>query len=303
MSTRDLALTFAGGGNRAFYQLGLLNRWGDRLLGRACGVAACSAGACVVTFYLTGRQEEIADYWRERRGHVRKNLEWRRVLRGESPAPHGPIYREVLEFAFSRGGLERVRESPFPILVLAAAFPRLVPAGVAVATGIGAYQVEKAIRRRMIHPSFGRSLGFRPFVFDARECETAEELADLVIASSATPPFTPIGMFRGSRLLDGGMVDNAPAFVGDEIPGAARNLVLLTRPYPEGVTGRRGRRFYVAPSEPVPISRWDYTRPHLLDETIALGERDAERFGADLDAFLAPADPRGNSESAVSHPY
>ena len=289
MSTRDLALTFAGGGNRAFYQLGLLNRWAGRLLPRVCGIAACSAGACVVTFHLTGRQEEIADYWRERRAHVRKNLEWRLVLHGKSPAPHGPIYREVLEFAFSRGGLERVRECPFPILVLAAEFPRLMPPGVAVATGIGAYQVEKALRRRMIHPSLGRSLGFRPFVFDARLCETPTELADLVIASSATPPFTPIGMFRGSRLLDGGMVDNAPAFVGDDVPGADRNVVLLTRPYPEGVTGLQGRRFYVAPSEPVPISRWDYTRPHLLDETIALGERDAERFGAELDAFLDAA--------------
>ena len=26
---RDLALTFAGGGNRAFYQLGMLREWGD----------------------------------------------------------------------------------------------------------------------------------------------------------------------------------------------------------------------------------------------------------------------------------
>lgn len=286
MSRQDLAITFAGGGNRAFYQLGLLNRWGDRLLSRLCGIASCSAGACVVTFYLTGRQEEIADYWKARREHVRKNFEWRNVLRGQSPAPHGPIYREVLRFAYSNGGLERIRAFPVPILILAAAFPRLVPPGFAVATGIGAYQVEKAVRRKMLHPSLGRVLGFRPFVFDARDCETPDELADLVIASSATPPFTPIGSFRGNRLLDGGMVDNAPAFVADELPGATRNLVLLTRPYPEGVVGVRGRRYYVAPSEPVPISRWDYTRPELLDETIALGERDAERYGEHLERFL-----------------
>jgi predicted acylesterase/phospholipase RssA len=45
--TRDIALTFAGGGNRAFYQLGLLNAWQETLLPRTAVVAACSAGACV----------------------------------------------------------------------------------------------------------------------------------------------------------------------------------------------------------------------------------------------------------------
>lgn len=285
-AARDLAITFAGGGNRAFYQLGLLNRWAPRLLPRLRGIASVSAGACVVAFFLTGRQEEIADYWRRRREHVRKNFEWGNLLAGRSPAPHGPIYREVLLYAFSGGGLERVRACPFPLHVLAAGFPRLMPASLAVAAGIGAYQMEKAARPRMLHPRLGRALGFTPFVFDARDCESREELADLIVASSSTPPFTPIGSFRGTRLLDGGMVDNAPAFLADAIPGATRNLVLLTRPYPEGAAGRRGSRLYVAPSEPVPISRWDYTRPELLDATIALGERDAESYAGALDRFL-----------------
>ena len=34
---RDLGLTFAGGGSRAFYQLGLLERWGDQVLSK-CGI-------------------------------------------------------------------------------------------------------------------------------------------------------------------------------------------------------------------------------------------------------------------------
>ena len=121
---------------------------------------------------------------------------------------------------------------------------------------------------------------------DARACETAEELADLVIASSATPPFTPVGAFRDRRLLDGGLVDNVPAFVAEHDPAVRRNLVLLTRQYPDEVVGRRGTRLYVAPSEPVPVSRWDYTRPDLIEETVALGERDADRHAAALDALL-----------------
>jgi predicted acylesterase/phospholipase RssA len=286
VAERDLAITFAGGGNRAFYQLGLLNRWAERLLPRAAVIAGCSAGACVATMYLSARQEETHAFWRERRSHVTRNFTWSNVLRGQSPAPHGPIYRATLLHALDSGGFERVREQPFPLLVLASGFPRLAPAPLAVTAGIAAYQIEKAVRRRMVHPSLGRALGFRPFVYDARSCEGPEELTDLIIASSSTPPFTPLGTFRGQPLLDGGLVDNVPAFAAEADPAVRRNLVLLTRQYPREVTGWRGTRLYLAPSEPVPVSRWDYTRPELLDETIRLGERDAERYAPLLEELL-----------------
>jgi predicted acylesterase/phospholipase RssA len=286
MNSRDLAITFAGGGNRAFYQLGLMGLWAPRLLPRVAAIAAVSAGACVVTFLLSGRRDEVYAFWKERRSGVAKNFEWGKVLKGERPAPHARIYRETLLHAFDGGGLERIRSQPFPILVLAAGLPRFMPAGLAVATGLAAYSLEKRVRKRMVHPTLGRVVGFTPFVVDARECQTPEELADLVIASSATPPFTPVGRFRGRALLDGGLVDNVPAFVADAAPAVRRNLVLLTRPYPPEALGPRGPRLYLAPTGPVPISRWDYTRPELLEATIEMGEREARVHGPALDAFL-----------------
>ena len=121
---------------------------------------------------------------------------------------------------------------------------------------------------------------------DARECVTSGELCDLIISSSSTPPFTPVGFFEDQRLLDGGLVDNVPAFVADDVPGIRRNLILLTRQYPAGAVGRKGTRLYIAPTQPVPISRWDYTRPDLVEATIALGELDADRHRWALEAFL-----------------
>jgi predicted patatin/cPLA2 family phospholipase len=131
------------------------------------------------------------------------------------------------------------------------------------------------MRKEMIHPRWGKKLGFRPFIFDARNCQTAEELTDLILASSASPPFTPVGRFGGETLLDGGMVDNVPAFVAEQDPSLKLNIVLLTRPYPASVLGRHGKRYYIAPSSPVPIERWDYTQPTLLTDTIDMGEREA----------------------------
>jgi predicted acylesterase/phospholipase RssA len=284
---RNIAITFAGGGNRAFFQLGLMHRWAERLLPRTAAVAACSAGACVATLVLSGRETQTRAFWRARRAHLRRNFNLLEVLAGRSPIPHAPIYRDTLLCICAEGGLERIREAPFPVLVLTAVLPRALPASVSVLLGFGAYNVEKRLRKEMIHPSLGRRIGFRPYLVDARSCETPEELADLVLASSSSPPFTPVGTFRGKRLLDGGMIDNVPASAAEGVEAVRRNLVLLTRPYPRNVLGGHGERLYVAPSEPVPIERWDYTRPDLLDATIDMGEREAELHEPALRRFLA----------------
>ena len=275
MRNRDVAITFAGGGNRAFFQLGLMNRLAPLLAPRLGAIAACSAGACVATLWLAERAAETHDFWVKRREGVTRNLDLRRLLSREPLAPHGAVYRDTLLFSFRDGGYEKVVGQPFPIWILAARFPARWPSSLAVAAGLSAYSLEKAMRPKMIHPSFGQRLGFRPFIFDARDCRSPEELADLVLASSASPPFTPVGRFAGEALLDGGMVDNVPAFVAERDPAVKLNIVLLTRPYPPHVLGQSGARYYLAPSTPVPIERWDYTRPDRLSATIDMGEREA----------------------------
>ena len=130
-------------------------------------------------------------------------------------------------------------------------------------------------------------MGFAEYVIDARTCEDPEELADLVVASSSTPPFTPIGQFRGSALLDGGICDNVPASIPERDPAVKRNLVILTRPYPDGVVGEKGSRLYLQPSGPIPIERWDYTEKAGVEATLELGRADAERFRPQLRAWLA----------------
>ena len=284
---RNIGLTFAGGGNRAFYQLGLLHHWAEKLMPRTAAVAACSAGACVVTMFLAERERITRDFWRARRKHVTKNIDFTRILRRQAVIPHGKIYRDTLLCAYADGGLERVRAQPFPILVVTAAVPRVLTGAAAAMLGYSAYNLEKRVRRKMIHPTLAKRLGFRPHVVDARSCETPDELADLVIASSSTPPFTPIGNFRGKRLLDGGLIDNVPASVAEAVRGVEYNLVLMTRPYPPEVVGAQGKRLYIAPSIPPPVDPWDYTNADLVDQTIELGEREAAGHTPSLVSLLA----------------
>lgn len=289
---RSLALTLAGGGNRAFWQLGMLEQWWLELEPGLAAVAACSAGASMAVTWLSGRQNATHEYWMSRRAKVTRNFEWSRLLSGHRPTPHEPIYRDTLRFSLADGGLARIRGLPFPVMILTASFPGWMPVPLATVAGMTAYSIERQLAMGKLHPRSGRVIGFRPVVVDARTCEEPEDLVDLVLASSATPPFTSIGRHRGRRLLDGGMVDNAPAFVAEQAPEVVRNLVLLTRPYPPDSVGWKGSRLYLCPTEPVPINRWDYTSIERVDATVALGRSDAARHAAAMAEFLAQSPDR-----------
>ncbi len=286
MPDRRLGLVFAGGGNRAFYQLGLMQVWTD-VWARTAAVAMCSAGACVVAMLLSGRAEATADFWKQRRAHVRRNINWLHPLVGKPLAPHAPIYRDTLNFCLAEGGFERLRAQPFPLLVLTSRLPAGLPPKAATLVGLLAYNLEKKLKPGLVHPTWGQRLGFRPAIFDLRQCPTAAAATALILASSATPPFTPLGRVDGQVLLDGGLVDNVPAFVLDDRPDVARQVVMMSRPYPPQVVGRQGRRLYIAPLTPPPVSRWDYTRPDLVEATIEQGRREAALHRAALEAFLA----------------
>lgn len=263
-----------------------MNRWRERILPRVAVVSAVSAGAFVVTVMLSQREAEVADLWKTRSQGITRNFDWRRLLAGQRPTLHETIYREMLLHTLNEGGFERIRSQPFPILILTTAFPRRMPAMVAAMLGVGAYNIERMLRKQQLHPTLGRKLGLTAVVFDARDCQAPAELVDLIIASSATPPFTSVGAFSGRRLLDGGLIDNAPAFLIERVPGVSRSLILLTRQYPLALVGKQGRRLYIAPTASPPLKTWDYTHPDLIFDIVALGEQDAEDYEEVLSAFL-----------------
>jgi len=283
---RDVALTFAGGGNRAFYQMGLLQRLAHMLTPRLGAVAAVSAGACVAVVHFAQRHEETRSFWMHRRQGVTKNFEWKRLLAGKRPTPHGPIYRDTVIFAGREGGLERIRALPFPLLVLTAAYPRLVPGPAMFALGGALYTLERRLRPKNMHPSIATRIGLESVVHDARDCESPEELADLVIASSATPPFTPMGRFRDRTLLDGGLIDAAPAHLAEAVEGVTKSVVLLTRSVPHAYLAHHRDRLYLSPRRPVAVSTWDYTRPERVDATIRQGVHEAALHEHTLATYL-----------------
>ncbi len=267
------AVVFAGGGCRCFWQagfwtvaapaLGLAPRW----------VAAVSAGSAFACAALTDSIERVRKDFQRRVEANPRNAYWRNALRGEPVFPQERIYRATILDNTDEDLLARLHAGPELRILVARGPARLGPwAGLGAAAV--AHGVERALPSR-IHAVWGRRLGFRPEGVPVRRCRTPEALADLILHSSCTPPFTAAHRRDGRLVLDGGLLDNAPVGL---VPEARRVLVLLTRAYPPAALPRVPGRTYVHPSVPTPITSWDYTDPAAVQETFDLGRRDGERF-------------------------
>jgi predicted acylesterase/phospholipase RssA len=285
------AVVFAGGGCRCFWQAGFWSRAGAALELEPRVVAAVSAGAAFACAAIAQVIDRVVADFVKRAARNPRNVYPGNVWRRRPMFPHGEMYRAALLASMDAATLERLR-GPTDLRILLAHPPSRMPLGPALLFGIAAYQLDR-ITRRGVHPLWARRLGFSPVVVSASSCRTPEELADLILHSSCTPPVTPLFRRDGRPVIDGGIVDNVPVEV---VADATEVLVLLTRRYPPERIPRVPGRLYVQPSEPVPISKWDYTSPRLIEQTFDLGRRDGDAFVRAIEArpegAASPGGPR-----------
>lgn len=280
MVTAFQSVVLAGGGSRCFWHAGF---WREAAgpLGLAprqlATVSASSAMACAIQAGLI--DEALRAFVAVTRGNPR-NYYPRNILGSQPVFPHEAMYRRTLLEVIDAAALARIQAGA-DVRILLGRGPRWLGPRGGLLLAAAAYNYDKHVRRK-VHPTAPLALGFRPEVVSVRECETPEKLADLVLASSCTPPMTPLLKWNGTYVLDGGVVDNVPWCALDGDPG--ETLVLLSRRYeklPE-ISGRT----YVQPSKKLPISAWDYANPAGLQATFDLGRRDGEAFVVDQERTL-----------------
>lgn len=268
------SVVFAGGGSRCLWQVGF---W--EVVSKAMGlfperVAAVSAGAAMACLIFSGKAEESLARFKDATAQNQRNVYLGNVFTKTPVFPHYAMFRQAVLDTIDPETMEVLHTGP-DILVLLSRPPGWMGPRMATVVGIFGYSLEKKLRSP-VHPTFGRRIGFRPDVVSVRECSTPSELADLLLASSCTPPFTPLLSWRGKPALDGGFIDNVPVCVLDGVDDAM--LVLLSRQYDRVQIPRKEHRTYVQPSRPITISNWDYTNPEGLQETYDLGRADGEAF-------------------------
>lgn len=268
------AVVFAGGGTRCFWQVGFWDAISGMMELQPKRVAAASAGAAMACVVFSGKTKETLERFKEATARNRRNVYLSNFFGGDPVFPHYGMYRKAILEAVDTSALRILHEGP-DIRVLLSLPPRRMGARCAAVVGILGYMAERYLKDP-VHPSFGRHLGFSPRVVSVRECVTVDELADLILASSCTPPLTPLLTWRGESVLDGGLVDNVPVGI---LGGSGGNtLVLLTRTYDTNRIPPVPNMTYVQPSRPISISKWDYTNPAGLQEVFDLGRSDGEAF-------------------------
>ena len=284
MITQFDQVVLAGGGNRCWWQAGFWHVLNEKIPQTPKKLIAISAGAATACLFYARPGKNGAEwglnYYAHALDKVRKNANWSNLFSSEPIFPHHQIYRSALKNILG-GGFDLIKRGP-EIEIGLAKTPAWLGPRLSVAVGLTVYNLEKHFKKSL-HPTLGKTIGFTREFIRAQDCSSEDDLIELILQSSCTPPFTPV-MYRGGQaVLDGGLVDNVPIDGLSPSPeGVPRSevLVLLTRRYSQPdylIKELPGLRLtYVQPSRPVPISSWDYSHHELMPLTYQQGRADAE---------------------------
>jgi predicted acylesterase/phospholipase RssA len=274
-------LAYAGGGNRCYWQGGFYETVAPRIGLKPRRVVGASAGAFAMLYTALGLGPTVRELVREACLGRTSEVDWPAFRRGGRLFPVGELYELMLAQLFTADRLAAL-QARADFLVAVSRPPRFWPLPVAATLGIGAYQLEKRLRRP-VHPTAGRRLGFVPDLVRIADCATPAELVAALMASASVPPFMPGGLVAGRAALDGGLVDSAPAWALAELEQQGEpTLVLLTRPFAQ--VPEVANRTYTGPSETIPVSQFTIRNWDGIRFAYELGIRDGEAFLRNLES-------------------
>jgi hypothetical protein len=287
------SVVFAGGGCRCFWQAGFWSVVSSYLPAPRV-VLGVSAGAAFACASLLGRGRDVLEDFKARVSANERNFYPSHLIEGTAMFPHESIYRATIEEGLDEEAFRNLQEGPDVRIMLARPPGRLRGMSGFFLGGI-AYMLDNYEQK--IHSRWGYRFGFEHELVSIRALSARAELVDLILHSSCTPPILPLYR-RGDRIvLDGGLVDNAPAAL---VPDTKSTLVLLTRHQAFDQVPEVEGRVYAWPSRPVPVVKWDYTSPDLVQRTWELGCHDGERFVSNCLPDLGLAHPSQLENPALS---
>jgi predicted acylesterase/phospholipase RssA len=265
-------LVLQGGGIRCAWQAGFITALESDASFRPTAISAVSASTAVACAMVSHRLEFALECFKAAIAGNKKNIYVSHLFKRRPVFPHAAIYRDVLLRAFDQSALRTLHAGPNIQVLVTRTSPKLPKyPGAMVALSLLACQT---FRSRRWYQRMDAHFGFSSEFIAVKNCATPADLADLVLASSCTPPVTPWYLLHGRPVLDGGLAESIPLSGLPE--KGARTLVLLTARHNAlkllpGVV-------YAQPSEDLRIGSWEYTDPNKIDYLYELGKKDGESF-------------------------
>ena len=270
-------LVLAGGGNRCWWQAGLIQALIQRGWALPRNITATSAGAAIAASLMAGTTEAALAACKKLYAANSQLFDWQALIRLKVKFAHQHIYPAWLHSLMGDGDYAALQKAQSRLNVAVTQPAHWLGLTGSLITGSVAYLLDKKIAHS-IHPKFPRYLGLCQAFFSLNECGSAQEARTLLAGAAAAGPFMKAQKVRGRWALDGGYIDNAPVPV--QTPAeAARTLVLLTRHYPDlPQQFTFEQRQYWQPSRKIPVSTWDCRPSTTVDQAYQLGLEDANRF-------------------------
>lgn len=273
---RFSTVVLAGGGNRCWWQAGLISRLNELGIVLPIQLIGTSAGAAIAAAYLGNRIPEALNSCLTLYRQNEKLFRWEKLSQFKVEFAHQQIYPLWIQSFVTQASFEATKASKHQLTVAVTHPIRLFGYFASISLATIAYLIDKKVCHN-IHPMLPKYLGLRQGFYSLNECATAEDGHALLCAAAAAPPVMSPVKISGMSAFDGGYTDNAPIVNQSESEKSA-TLVLLTRHYPHQPTiFQHAGRTYLQPSRPVPVSTWDCTAKATVTDAFALGYEDACR--------------------------
>lgn len=265
-------IVFAGGGNRCWWQGGMV----QALRAHACWAperfVGTSAGASIATAVATGHLQHSLRTGVAYFDTIARNVEWRALLRGQRPFVLPKVYQTWVDSFLGEQDLARLNASALKIdVVVTRLIPRL-PALLSAGVALGLYATEK-FWLKGIHGRLPHFFGLRAEHHELNACEGLHDAHNLLLSSGCALPLMPLHYLQGRPALDGGFHDSVPLPASREKDD--RTLVLLTRhrpAWPQIFEYRR--RVYLQPTRPVAAGTLDFTSGANIQSTFDQGQQE-----------------------------
>lgn len=267
---------FPGGGNRCWWQAGLIGALCEGMAWKPRRMIGVSAGAAIATAYACGRIEHALQDALEQFGSTSRNLEWRRAVLLKSPFVLPRIYQRWIDSFLNARSLRLIQAQGLQVEIGITRPISYIPFSVSAALALLLYASEK-LWRKDFYATLPHRVGFRAEYFDMAKASDLNEARSWLLASAAATPITPAYNVGGRPALDGGFYRNVPLLHGAD--GALDTLVLLTRHTPHLPQAfKHNDIVYIQPGYPVVATNFDCTNAKKVHMTYKQGLREARQW-------------------------